>query len=208
MELNVRKIVSGLLFFGVLQAHAEKYNIDSAHTAVNFKVKHLVIATVNGRFDKFEGTVEFDEKIKKLSAAEVKVDVDSVDTNEADRDKHLRGADFFGTRKEDGSIVEEKRWMIFKMKKVNEKGGKPATVEGDLTLNGFTKPFTLNVDYKGATSDPWGNEKIIFTATGKIARKDFGITWNKKLDKGGVTIGEDVDVIIEGEANKEKKDKK
>lgn len=204
----MKKILMGLVFFGALHVHAEKYMLDAAHTGVMFKIKHLVISTVTGRFDKFEGNIDFDEKTKKLATVDVKIDVDSINTNEPDRDKHLRGADFFGTRKEDGNLVEEKRWMTFKMKKVTDRGGKPAMVEGDLTLNGITKPVTLTVDYKGATSDPWGNEKIVFTATGKIVRKDFGIVWNKKLDKGGLTVGEDVEVIIEGEGNKEKKEKK
>jgi polyisoprenoid-binding protein YceI len=197
-----------LIVAGSLTAQAEKYTIDVAHTGVLFKIKHLMISNVTGRFEKFEGNIDFDEKTKKLNLVDAKIDVDSINTNEPDRDKHLRSADFFGTRKEDGSLVEEKRYMSFKMKKATNKGGKPTTVEGDLTLNGITKPVTLNVDYKGAVSDPWGNEKIVFVATTKLVRKDFGLAWNKKLDKGGFVVGDDLDVTIEGEANKKKEEKK
>jgi polyisoprenoid-binding protein YceI len=196
------------MILGSFSAQAEKYNIDIAHTGITFKIKHLVISNVTGRFEKFEGVIDFDEKSKKINSVEAKIDVDSVNTTEPDRDKHLRSADFFGTRKEDGTLVEEKHYMTFKMKKADYKGDKPVAVEGDLTLNGITKPVVLNVDYKGAITDPWGNEKIAFVATTKFDRKTFGIIWNKKLDKGGLTLGDDVDVMIEGEANKKKEDKK
>lgn len=196
------------IVLGSLNVYAEKYTIDIAHTGVNFKIKHLVIASVSGRFEKFEGMIDFDEKTKKINSVEAKIDVDSINTIEPDRDKHLRSADFFGTRKEDGSLVESKRYMTFKMKKATNKGDKPTSVEGDLTLNGITKPVTLDVDYKGAVTDPWGNEKIVFVATTKIVRKDFGLAWNKKLDKGGYVVGDDVSVTIEGEANKKKEEKK
>jgi polyisoprenoid-binding protein YceI len=196
------------LIFGSLIANADNYAIDAAHASVNFKIKHLGVYNLPGHFEKFEGTIDFDEKSKKLNSVDAKIDVDSVNTNEADRDKHLRSAEFFGTRKEDNTLVEEKHYMMFKMKKVVNKGDKPSKVEGELTLNGVTKPITLDVDYKGAVSDPKGNEKIVFAATAKIARKDFGLTWNKKLDKGGFVIGEDVEVSIEGEANKKKETKK
>jgi polyisoprenoid-binding protein YceI len=197
-----------VMILGSFAAQAEKYTLDVAHTGVIFKIKHLVISNVTGRFEKFEGAIDFDEKTKKIASVDAKIDVDSINTNEPDRDKHLRSADFFGTRKEDGSLVEDKHYMTFKMKKATNKGDKPATIEGDLTVNGITKPVILNVEYKGATSDPWGNEKIVFVATAKIPRKDFALNWNKKLDKGGFVVGDDAEVIIEGEANKKKEEKK
>jgi polyisoprenoid-binding protein YceI len=198
------KMILGSLLFGS-HVIAANYNLDVSHTGVTFKVKHLVIATVNGRFDKFEGALDFDEKANKLNKVDVKIDLDSINTNDADRDKHLRSADFFGVRNEKNELVEGKRYMTFVMKEVKMKKKNFEKVIGDLTLNGVTKPVTLNVDYKGVTADPWGNEKIIFSATTKIDRKEFGITWNKPMAKvAGVVVGEEVDVIIEGEANKAK----
>lgn len=200
----MRKLVGMMLLLGS-QLYAAPYKIDTSHTGVTFKVKHLVIATVNGRFDKFDGDIEFDEKTNALSKVDVKVDLDSVNTNDPKRDEHLKSPDFFGVRGAKGELVEAKRFMTFAMKEVKMKKKSFDKLVGALTLNGVTKPVTLNLDYKGTTVDPWGNEKIIFSATTKINRKDFGITWNKPMAKAaGVVVGEDVDVIIEGEANKVK----
>jgi polyisoprenoid-binding protein YceI len=206
------KYVLGVVLLGG-QLYAANYTLDVSHTGVTFKIKHLVISTVNGRFDKFEGNLDFDEKTNKLSKLEAKIDLDSINTNDPKRDEHLKGADFFGTRNEKLELVEAKRFMTFVMKEVKMKGKKFDKIIGDLTLNGITKPVTLAVDYKGAATDPWGNEKVVFSAMTKIVRKDFGITWNKPLEKkagsmadkaAGLVIGEEVDVIIEGEANKSK----
>lgn len=199
MGQKILVLILGL--FISVAGHAAKYKLDQAHMSVSFKIKHLVIATVNGRFDKFEGSFDFDPKKGKLSKLEAKVDVDSINTNESDRDKHLRSADFFGTRNKKGEIVKKKRYMVFKGTKVEHKNKKPTKVHGKLTLNGKTKKVALNIDYKGAVTDPWGNKKVVFEATTTINRKDFGLTWNKKLDKGGLMIGEEVKVSIEGEAN-------
>lgn len=199
----IKCILATLLVGSYLQAAT--YNLDVSHTGVTFKVKHLVIATVNGRFDKFEGAIDFDEKTNKLSKVDVKVDLDSVNTNDPKRDEHLKSADFFGVRSEKGELVSAKQYMTFALKDVKAKGKKISEVVGDLTLNGVTKPVTLKADFKGVTTDPWGNEKIVFTASTKVVRKDFGITWNKPMAKvAGSVVGDDVDVVIEGEANKAK----
>lgn len=198
------KIVIGILLCSG-SLWASNYTLDVSHTGLTFKIKHLVIATVNGRFDKFEGTLDFDEKANKLAKLDVKVDLDSVNTNDPKRDAHLKSPDFFGVRTEKGDLVEAKRFMTFTMKEMKMKSKKFDKLVGELSLNGVTKPVTLNVDYKGVTADPWGNEKIVFAATTKIVRKDFGITWNKPMDKvAGSVVGDDVDVVIEGEANKAK----
>lgn len=200
----MRKVLLATFFLSS-SVFAASYKLDVSHTGVTFKIKHLVIATVNGRFDKFEGDLDFDEKANKLTKVDVKIDLDSVNTNDEKRDKHLRNPDFFGVRNEKDELVEAKRYMTFQMKEVKMKGKSFDKVIGDLTLNGKTKPVTLQVDFKGVTADPWGNEKIVFTATTKIARKDFGIDWNKPMEKvKGMVIGDDVDVTIEGEANKVK----
>lgn len=186
-------------------ASAATYNLDLSHTGITFKVAHLVIATVNGRFDKFEGQIGYDEKEKKLSAVDVKIDLDSINTNEPKRDAHLKSPDFFGVRSEKNELVAAKQFMTFSLKEAKKKGGSIDKVIGDLTLNGITKPVTLAVKFKGIATDPWGNERMVFLASTKIVRKDFGITWNKPLDKAkGMVVGEDVEVTIEGEAIKAK----
>jgi len=184
-----------------LAMKAVEYKIDTSHFNVGFKVRHLVIATVTGRFDKFEGAFKFDPKSGKLTSVEAKIDIDSINTNEADRDKHLKGKDFFGVRSKDGKINEKNRFIVFKSSKVVNRNKKPIKVHGTLSINGKTKKVVLDVEYKGAVTDPWGNKKVVFAASTKVKRKDFGLTWNKKLDGGGFVIGDEVTVTLEGEAN-------
>lgn len=183
-----------------ISAASTKFEIDAAHSSVGFKVNHLMISSVQGRFDKFEGHFTFDEKSNKLDDLNAKIDMDSINTNEPKRDGHLKSDDFFGVRSKNNTLVEAKRWMIFKANKVASKNNKPSSVTGDLSLNGVTKPVTLAVVYKGIAKDPWGNTKLGFAATGKISRKDFNLTWNKTLETGGVVVGDEVAIVIDGEA--------
>lgn len=184
----------------VASSGSTKYDIDAAHSSVGFKVTHLMISSVQGRFDKFEGNFNFDEKTGKIDGLIAKIDIDSINTNEPKRDSHLKTSDFFGVRDKDNKIVEAKRWMTFTAKKTAAKNNKPSTITGDLSLNGVTKPVTLAVVYKGTVVDPWGNTKLGFEASGKINRKDFNLTWNKALETGGVVVGDEVAIMIDGEA--------
>ena len=174
---------------------AGRYKIDESHTQVGFKIKHLVISTVSGRFNKFSGDFDFDPKKGEVTGLSVEIETSSIDTNELDRDKHLRSADFFD--------VEKFPKITFVSKKTITKENKPTKIEGDLTIHGVQKPVTLVVDYKGSTIDPWGNERIAFEASTQVNRKDFGLKWNKNLDKGGVMIADEVKILIEGEALKQ-----
>ena len=183
---------------------ASRYNLDRAHMSVGFSIKHLVISNVNGRFDNFEGHFNFDPKKGELTGIEAKINLDSINTNETKRDAHLRGPDFFGTRDKKGKLKPKNQYMTFKSTKVVNRGKKPTKVTGMLTLNGKTKPVALDVEYKGAVTDPWGTNKVVFVATGEIKRKDFGLTYNKALETGGLVIGEKVKISIEGEANEQK----
>lgn len=184
-------VVTGLSF-GAL---ATPYSLDAAHAEVGFKVKHLMISDVKGRFNKFEGAFEFDEKKSEIKNIDVKITMASVDTNDKKRDEHLAGDDFFSAAKFP--------MMTFKSDKaIAVKTGKSVKVAGTLTIRDVTKPVTLDVEYRGAMTDPWGNEKIGFSATTKINRKDFGVKWNKDLDKGGVAVGDEVTIMIDGEAGK------
>ncbi|MCB0349685.1 MAG: polyisoprenoid-binding protein [Bdellovibrionales bacterium] len=195
-------VIAGVTFFSLMSSvfASTKYTLDTSHSTVGFKVPHLMISSVQGRFDKFEGTFSFDEKTGKVDDLTAKIDLDSVNTNDPKRDKHLKNEDFFGVRLKDDKLVENKRWMTFTATKVDVKNKKPNTIKGDLTLNGVTKPVTLAVNYKGTVVDPWGNSRLGFEATGKLSRKDYKITWNKALETGGVVVGDEVTIVIDGEA--------
>ena len=184
----------------IMEGQAATYQLDTAHSEVGFKVKHLVVSSVKGRFDKFDASFNFDEKTGTLSDVQAKIDVDTINTNQADRDKHLKNPDFFGAHDEKGNIVEANRWITFKSTKVENKNKKPFKVTGPLTMHGITKDVVLNVTYNGSIKDPSGAQKVGFLATTKINRKDFGLTYNKVLEAGGVAVGEEVEITIEGEA--------
>lgn len=173
-------------------ALAAKFDLDKAHTNISFTAPHLMVSKVKGRFDQFNGTFDFDEKTEKLNDVAVTIKTDSISTNEADRDKHLRSPDFFDVTK----FPE----MTFKSTKVTYEKGKPDKVEGNLTIRGITKKVVLDVDYNGAVTDPWGNRVVTFEAETKLNRKDFGLNWNKSLDKGGFVVGDEIKVEIDGEA--------
>lgn len=183
-----------LLTSSMALAEKAAYQLDTAHSEIGFSVKHLVIATVKGRFAKYEGTFNFDEAKGELSDVDVKIDATSINTNEPKRDEHLNSPDFFDTK--------ANPTITFKSEKVDSKKGKPSKIHGTLTMRGVAKKLALDVDYKGVVKDAWGNDKIVFSATGKINRKDFGVSWNKSLDKGGVAVGDEVTILIEGQAQK------
>lgn len=194
---TVKKLIFSSFLFLAVAAQAAQYKLDPAHTIVGFSVKHLVVSKVKGRFNKFDGGFVFDEKKNEVSKIDVKVDPTSVDTNDKKRDEHLMSPDFFDVKKNPE--------MHFKSDKaVTVKADQPVKVTGELTMRGVTKPVTLDLTYGGTVTDPWGNEKVGFTLAGKINRKDWGINWNKTLDKGGVTVSDDVMIEIEGEAQKQK----
>lgn len=192
MKSKTSAIFFALLFLtGASLAHATTYEIDTAHSSVGFKIRHL-FSNTRGSFEKFKGTVDFEAGKPETWKAEAEIETASINTNVPDRDKHLRGSDFFE--------VEKYPTMTFKTTKVLESTDKSAKLEGVLSLHGVEKPVTLNVDILGAGSDPWGNERAGFTATTTINRKDFGIIYNKALDNGGMMLGDEVEVIIEIEA--------
>ncbi|MGE3975328.1 MAG: YceI family protein [Bdellovibrionales bacterium] len=186
-------ILSALVsLFGTTGVRAENYKLDESHTQVGFRIKHLVISTVSGRFNKYSGSFDYDSKTGKVSGLSATIDTASIDTNEPDRDKHLKSKDFFD--------VEKYPALTFVQKDVTIKNKKPTEIKGDLTIHGVTKLVTLSVTVNGMATDPWGNERLAFEASTKVDRKDFDLKWNKSLDKGGVMIADDVKIVIEGEA--------
>src|SRR5437870_4571392 len=170
----------------------EIWSIDPAHTEVGFAVRHLMISTVKGCFPDVKGAVEFaDNAYPKL---DITIGVASIDTREGKRDAHLRSADFFDAEK-----YPEIRFVSTKA--VRTDGG--WTITGNLTMHGVTKPVTLVATKEGTGRDPWGNERMGFSAHGKLDRREFGLTWNAALETGGVLVGDDINLNIEAELVKQ-----
>jgi polyisoprenoid-binding protein YceI len=151
-------------------------------------VKHL-FSKVQGEFSTFKGTIEYDPDKPETWAAQGEIDAASINTRVAERDKHLRSADFFE--------VEKYPKITFKTTKVSEATKEHAKVDGLITIHGVEKPVVLDVDIHGVGKDPWGNVRAGFTATTKINRKDFGLTWNQALETGGVLVGDEVEITLE-----------
>lgn len=172
---------------------ADTYQVDPAHTTVGFSIAHLVINTVHGRFLDFTGTVVIDpDKSNAVVEAKSTIQVKSIDTGVTQRDNHLRSADFFD--------VEKFPTITFVSKRVENKGGQQLLV-GDFTMHGVTKELSLRVKIKGPIK-AMGGQRIGIEATGSLNRKDYGISWNKTLDAGGLMLGEDVQIEINAEAVK------
>ncbi len=180
-----------------LLASASTWNIDSDHSNVGFKVKHLMISNVKGSFDKHTGTVELNDKDITKSKVEVSIETASINTNVQKRDEHLKSIDFLD--------VAKYPTMTFVSKKVVKAGKDKLKVTGALTLHGVTKDVVLNVDGPSKESkDPYGTIRKGATATATINRKDFGLTWNAALETGGVVVGDEVNIILEIELIKVK----
>ncbi|MGH7271643.1 MAG: YceI family protein [Polyangiaceae bacterium] len=166
------------------------FAIDNSHSDVSFSVRHMMFAKVRGHFTKWTAEIAFDSADPSRSSVDVSIDVASIDTREEKRDAHLRSADFFD--------AEKFPKMTYKSRKV-EGAGKHYTVTGDLTIRGTTRPVTLQVEELGRGKDPWGNERVAFSAKGAIERAEFGLKWNQALEAGGVLVGEKVDIEIDVE---------
>jgi len=176
---------------------AKDYEIDAAHTQVGFKATH-VVGKVPGRFTKFSGAFTYDPKNPKAWTAHATIDAASINTDVEQRDKHLRSADFFDVDK--CPTIEFKSTKVAGVKKDHAK------LFGDLTMHCVTKPIVLDVEIDGTGQDPWGNDSASFTATATVDRKDWGISWNKTLDSGGVLVGDKVGIILEVTGNAKKAD--
>jgi polyisoprenoid-binding protein YceI len=178
--------------FAPVSALAADFDIDPSHSQVGFSVKHMVISTVRGVFGKVSGTLSFDAKKPTASALDVTIEAGSISTNEENRDKHLKSADFFD--------VEKNPTITFKSKKVEAAGKGKLKVTGDLTMHGVTKAVVLTVTGPSAeVKSPFGKTVMAASATGTINRKDFGLTWNKAMDNGGLLVGEEVAIDISAE---------
>ena len=170
------------------------WKIDPSHTHAEFAVRHLMISTVKGRFAEVQGTVRTDETDAAASQVDVTIGVSSIDTREPQRDAHLRSADFFDA----GNFPQ----ITFRSTRVDG-GGESFKVTGDLTIRGTTREVVLDVTTEGRGKDPWGGERAGFSATTRIKRSEFGLTWNQLLEAGGVAVGDDVKISIDVELVKQ-----
>jgi polyisoprenoid-binding protein YceI len=178
-------------YLGASVPRAGSYQIDTAHSTVEFVARHMMVSKVRGRFNVFSGTVTIAE-VPEESHVEVTIDAASVSTGEPNRDNHLRSADFFD--------VETYPTLQFRSTKVEHHKGENWKVEGDLTLHGVTKAVVLEVEFAGASPTPWGTNAIGFTASTEVDREDWGLTWNAALETGGVVVGKKVRLELEIEA--------
>lgn len=160
------------------------YKIDATHSEITFKAKHLMITNVTGSFTKFDATMESEKDDFTDAKISFEADTASVNTNNTQRDEHLKGDDFFASEK-----FPTLKFASTEFKKVSDDD---YTLTGNLTIKNVTKPVTLKVEFLGLAKDPWGQTKAGFEATGKINRTDFGLTWNAALEAGGVLVSEDI----------------
>lgn len=167
-----------------------QWKLDATHTQVGFSVKHMAISTVRGRFSKFDGAGETDAG-GRLTSATFTIDAASIDTNQEQRDAHLRSADFFD--------VEHHPTLTFASTRITQQGT-DITIEGNFTMHGVTKPVTLKGETAPTVKDPWGMQRTALTLEGKLNRKDWGLTWNQALELGGLMVSEDVKLSLELEA--------
>lgn len=177
-KLGLTSILAG----GALWAGT--YTVDQAHSHMGFKVKHMMISNVNGKFDTFNGTFEYDEKTKTLKSLNGTVEVKSINTENTKRDEHLRTSEFFS--------AAEYPEMRFVLEKVEGD-----TAYGKLTIRGVTKEVELEFENNGLVKDPWGNTRVGLALSGKINRFDYGMKYNEILEAGGVAVGETVKINVE-----------
>lgn len=168
------------------------WNIDTSHSSVSFAVRHMMFAKVRGRFAKWSGTIDLDPANLAASSVNVEIEAASIDTGVADRDAHLRSADFFD--------VEKEPKLTFTSTKIESAGGDRYKVYGNLTIHGVTREVVLDTEHGGQAKDPWGNTRASFSATTSVNRTDFGLKWNQLIEAGGVLVGERVDIELEVQA--------
>jgi polyisoprenoid-binding protein YceI len=165
---------------------------DPAHTSAEFSARHMMVTTVRGKFEKVSGTLEFDPANPTAASVEARIDAASLNTGVADRDNHLRSADFLD--------VANYPTITFKSTKIEMTGENEARITGDLTIRGVTRPVVIDAEYLGQGKNPWGKTVAGFSGRAKINREDWGLTWNVALETGGWLVGKDINITLEAEA--------
>ena len=171
------------------------WQLDKAHSSIEFSVRHMMISTARGRFEEFDGTFDVNESDPAQSNISVEIQVASLNTKEAQRDGHLKSPDFFE--------VDKYPTMTFTSTQVEKVTDQKVRLIGDLTIKGVTKEVGLDVNYAGQAKSPWGAVSAGFTGSTKISRKAWGLTWNQTLETGGVLVGDEVTISIELELVKQ-----
>jgi polyisoprenoid-binding protein YceI len=167
------------------------YNIDTAHSEIAFVVRHMMFAKVRGQFKSWTAALSYDPRDLSKTSVQVDIDTASIDTREAQRDGHLRSDDFFN--------AEKFPKMTFKSKRIEGAGEKKYKLVGDLTIRDVTREMSLDVEQTGGGKDPWGNQRLGFSAKGAINRSDWGLKWNQALDAGGVLLSDKVEIEVEAQ---------
>ncbi|GAA4464353.1 YceI family protein [Nemorincola caseinilytica] len=189
-------IAAAMLFVASSVTAQTKWNVDASHSNVKFSVSHLVISEVEGSFTKFNGSIDAPAADFNNAKVEFTVDVNSINTDNEGRDKHLKSDDFFN--------AEKFPQMTFKSTSFKKGKGNNYVMEGDLTIRDVTKKVKFDVAYGGSVVDPWGNTKAGFKTTTKISRKAYGLMWNKMTEAGGAVVGDEVTIILKLEFGKAK----
>jgi len=189
----MKSVLSAAMLLGTAAtARAAEYDLDPSHTSVQFSVRHMMVSTVRGQFAKLTGAVTLDEASPEKSSVQVAIDTASIDTRDAKRDEHLRSGEFFDASKHPQ--------ITFKSTRVERSRAGRLLVTGDLSMHGVVRPVVLEVEGPSAEAKtPWGGAVRGFSASTKLNRKDWGLTWNKTLEAGGVLVGEEVTLTIDGE---------
>jgi polyisoprenoid-binding protein YceI len=180
------------------QGARSTWALDASHTLVEFSAKHMMITTVRGRFTEVSGTIEADEANPDRSRVEVTLKAASLDTGTGQRDDHLRSADFL-----DVANYPEVTFRSTRVEGAYQKEGDRFKVYGDLTIRGTTREVVLDATYEGRGKDPWGGERVSFSADTRIDRRDFGLTWNQALEAGGVLVSNEIRIHVEAQAVKQ-----
>jgi polyisoprenoid-binding protein YceI len=171
------------------------WKIDPTHSHVEFAVRHLMITTVRGRFGSLQGSVVTDDADPTRAKVDVVIDAASIDTREPQRDTHLKSPDFFE--------VETYPTITFKSTRVQDLQGNRFKLVGDLTMHGVTREVVLDVTEEGRGKDPWGGQRAGYSATAKVKRSDFGLTWNQVLETGGIAVGDEIKISLDLELVKQ-----
>ncbi|MFF0018196.1 YceI family protein [Streptomyces sp. NPDC005374] len=167
-----------------LTALTGDYSIDASHSTIGFTVRHAMVTNVKGKFNDFSGSLHLDGGDPSASTASLDIKMDSIDTGSADRDGHLKSADFFK--------IEEFPTMTFRSTKAESLGGEDYRITGDLTILGTTKPLSIDLEFNGSAKDPFGNERVGFEGKAEILRSEWGLTWNAALETGGVLVSDKI----------------
>ncbi|MEV0777053.1 YceI family protein [Streptomyces sp. NPDC050433] len=165
------------------------YTIDPSHSSIGFTVRHAMVTNVRGSFSKHEGTLSLDGSKPENSSASIDVEIESIDTGAPDRDGHLRSADFFD--------AEKFPKMTFRSTGAEQVGGDDYRITGDLTIKDVTKPLTIDLEFNGKATDPYGNERVGFEGSATISRSDWGLSWNAALETGGVVVSDKVKLVFD-----------